>query len=67
MSIQVFPNEIIDLIISFITDGKTFKSVLELNNCFYKTHKHKYLNYCNQIWTLITRYPNRSWNWGFEK
>ena len=58
-----FPDEIFDLIIKFIVDGKTFKSILETCKSFYNCHKHNYLKYCNQLWTLITRYPKKPWNW----
>jgi hypothetical protein len=62
-----FPQEIWDMIILFSiehkTDGKTFKTVIELNKYHYEKYKTKKLKYCNQLWTLIMRYPHKPWNW----
>jgi len=58
-----FPDEIFDLIIVFVKDSKTFKALMETCKSFHKCHKHNYLKYCNQLWTLITRYPKKPWNW----
>jgi len=61
--IPIFPIELFDLIIGFVKDGKTFKMLMETCKYFHKGHKHNYLKYCNQLWTLITRYPEKPWHW----
>jgi len=60
-----FPAELFDLIIGFVKDGKTFKGLMETCKYFHKCHKHNYLKYCNQLWTLIERYPEKPWDWKY--
>ena len=61
--LPTLPSELVDLIIGFAKDGKTYKSWLETCKAINKCHKRNYLKYCNQLWTLITRYPKKPWNW----
>jgi len=63
IELPIFPSEIFGAIIEFVSDGKTFKALMGSCSYINKKHKHKYLRYCNQLWTLVLRYPKKPWNW----
>ena len=59
----VLPLDVINFIFEFVDDGKTYKAILETCKYFYDGHKHRKLSFCNQLWTLIMKYPEKNWNW----
>jgi hypothetical protein len=59
----ILPPEIVDFLFSLVNDGKTYKAILETCKYFYNGHKHRKSYFCNQLWTLIEKYPNKPWNW----
>src|SRR5258708_32582482 len=59
--------DIIPNIFNYVTDGKTYKSILYSSKLFYdimiKYYPYKRYQVYNQLWSLIKLYPDSSWDW----
>lgn len=58
----ILPREIIHLIFSYNDNGKTHKAILETCKEAYETHKHLIHKYRDVFYTLLKKYPHKSWN-----
>ena len=63
LKFTLLPTEIIDVIFNFVNDGKTYKAILQTCKYFYNGHNSRKNNFCNQLWTLIMKYPKKKWHW----
>src|SRR5258708_39529406 len=59
--------DILPLIINYVNDGKTYKSILYSSKLFYDIMLNHYptkrYTVYNQLWSLINLYPDKNWNW----
>lgn len=57
------PLDIVLLLFSFVADGKTYKATLETCKNAYDMYKNNNLKFCNQLWTLVLKFPHKKWSW----
>ena len=58
-------DELLGRILSFISDGSTYKTVRLVARRWKDLSGDRVDSFSNHLWTLILKYPDAVWNWNY--